>query len=85
MEDEDTTNKHEQEECAATPKNDSLQEHEIINEMVSEVTVVKAKERRVSERERKVNIAHLQRKRKSKCQKGAFQNRWKIKRENQKG
>ncbi|KAL5766743.1 hypothetical protein ACOSP7_017360 [Xanthoceras sorbifolium] len=85
MEDEDTTNMHEQEECTAAPKNDSLQEHEIINEMVSEVTVVEAKERRVSGRERKFNIAHLQRKRKSKCQKGAFQNRWKMKRENQKG
>ncbi|KAH7560501.1 hypothetical protein JRO89_XS10G0031800 [Xanthoceras sorbifolium] len=73
------------EECATAPKNDSLQDHEIINEMVPEETVVEAKEWRRSGRERKANIVNLQRKRKSKCQEGAVQNRWKMKRESQKG
>ncbi|KAL5832148.1 hypothetical protein ACOSQ4_017502 [Xanthoceras sorbifolium] len=80
-----TTYMHEQEECATAPKNDSLQDHEIINEMVPEETVVEAKEWRRSGRERKANIVNLQRKRKSKCQEGAVQNRWKMKRESQKG
>ncbi|KAH7560473.1 hypothetical protein JRO89_XS10G0028400 [Xanthoceras sorbifolium] len=58
-------------ECA-TPQNDSLadslQEVEIITEVVPKETAVEAKETRINGRKRKADIAHLQRKRKCKCQ-----------------
>ncbi|KAH7560470.1 hypothetical protein JRO89_XS10G0028100 [Xanthoceras sorbifolium] len=66
VEDEDTSNMHEQKECANL-QNDSLQEVEIITEVVSKETTVEAKETQRSGRKRKADIAHLQRKRKSKC------------------
>ncbi|KAL5765060.1 hypothetical protein ACOSQ2_017654 [Xanthoceras sorbifolium] len=60
-----------QKECA-TPQNDSLadslQEVEIITEVVPKETAIEAKETRINGRKRKADIAHLQRKRKSKCQ-----------------
>ncbi|KAH7560472.1 hypothetical protein JRO89_XS10G0028300 [Xanthoceras sorbifolium] len=52
MEDDHTSNMHEQKECA-TPQNESLQEHVVIAEMLPEETVIEAKERRRSGKKRK--------------------------------
>ncbi|KAL5765061.1 hypothetical protein ACOSQ2_017655 [Xanthoceras sorbifolium] len=52
IEDDHTSNMHEQKECA-TPQNESLQEHVVIAEMLPEETVIEAKERRRSGKKRK--------------------------------
>ncbi|KAL5765066.1 hypothetical protein ACOSQ2_017660 [Xanthoceras sorbifolium] len=58
MEDDHTSNMHEQKECA-TPQNESLQEHVIIAEMLPEETVIEAKERRRSGKKRKSQYCSL--------------------------